>query len=171
MVQYKTLTEKIRDQLTTSDRIIYWDMDGVVANTNLVFYNKFQLKLEDLDKEGKSNEIWSRIDPLIEHGFFENLPVFEPGIKMLNKYIENGYDCQILSSCGESRFDEIKTQKKKWLKNNGITIKQNFVHNALEKGNYAKNKHILIDDRQKCINAFNEKGGIGILFEGFDYYG
>ena len=71
---------------------------------------------------------------------------------------------EILSSSGGVRFhEEVKNQKKFWLKSQGITYKANIVPGRKRKAEYAKTNVVLIDDTDEVITQFNAAGGIGIL--------
>jgi hypothetical protein len=71
---------------------------------------------------------------------------------------------EILSSSGgHKHHDEVKRQKKVWLKRHHIDFTANIVPGRKLKATYAKSDIILIDDTEDVIDDFNMAGGIGIL--------
>ena len=83
---------------------------------------------------------------------------------MLKYIISLDIPVEILSSSGgRLHHEEVKKQKKVWLKRHHIDFTANIVPGRHLKANYAKSDVILIDDTTDVIDDFNMAGGIGIL--------
>jgi phosphoserine aminotransferase len=73
-------------------------------------------------------------------------------------------EVEILTSSGGLNYHEqVKEQKKVWLKKYGIAYKPHVVPGRKHKKEYATPETILIDDTEDVIDSFNKAGGIGIL--------
>lgn len=141
---------------------ILLDMDGVLSDFEKQFgglYGQEALKNRD-------RKLWVEQWPdFIENKQFEKLPKF-PGCDELLSFIRKYPEIQveILTSSGGLKFHEqVKEQKKAWLKKYGIAYKPHVVPGRKHKKEYATPETILIDDTEDVIESFNKAGGIGIL--------
>jgi hypothetical protein len=141
---------------------IYLDMDGVLSDFEKQFgdlYGEEALKNRD-------RKLWTEQWPdFIENKQFEFLPKF-PGCDELLSFIRKHpeIEVEILTSSGGVKFHEqVKEQKKVWLKKYGIAYKPHVVPGRKHKKDYATPETILIDDTEDVIENFNKAGGIGIL--------
>ncbi len=90
--------------------------------------------------------------------------IYRPATTLLKYIISLDVPVEILSSSGgRMHHEEVKRQKKVWLKSHGIDFKANIVPGRHLKADYAKSDIILIDDTTDVIDDFNTAGGIGIL--------
>ncbi len=148
---------------------LYLDMDGVIANFDEA-YNAIQTTSADGRKFRKA---------VMENSIFSDLN-FMPDAEQLLTFVKTlkDIDIEILTSMGT--FDpfvgqEVRRQKKQWLKERNINYKPNFVRTKTEKAKYALNPtiaettlgkflpNILVDDSPGCIDPFIAAGGRGIL--------
>ena len=140
---------------------IYLDMDGVLSDFEKQFgdlYGETALKNRD-------RKLWTEQWPdFIENKQFEVLPKF-PGCDELLGFVRKfPVEVEILTSSGGVKFHEqVKEQKKVWLKKYGIAYKPHVVPGRKHKKEYATPETILIDDTEDVIDSFNKAGGIGIL--------
>jgi len=140
---------------------IYLDMDGVLCDFEERFAQKFGYpSMAVRDRKNFSVE-WPQF---IADKEFETLNWF-PGAKQLLEFIrKQPVEVEMLSSSGGlTHHEEVKRQKKVWLKKHNIAYKPNIVPGRKKKIEYAKPDVILIDDTQDIIRDFNAAGGIGIL--------
>jgi len=165
---YKIVTEKIE----VSPKI-YLDMDGVICNFKKAIHDiDGKTNVEELFKQDANDEglLWKHIAKKGTYDFFSQLEWLPEG-KKLWAFLKDKPNVEILSSLGNKNPDrkETKDAKIKWLKDNEITIPQNFSQSAKEKQKWVKGKHsILIDDYISNIDQWNKAGGTAIHFKTAD---
>lgn len=100
---------------------------------------------------------------LMKKGLFLDLKPIENSIKILTQLNEEGYDVHILTCPQHNEYCYI--EKIKWIKKYlpFINIETNF-HATGNKGMFAKENRILIDDNVKYLNQWNNNSGISIAF-------
>jgi len=134
---------------------IYCDMDGVLAD----FEGGYE-KLTGIDLQGEfkpdGEEFW---DPIAKAGvkFWASLK-WMPGGQQLWNYIKP-YNPKLLSA--PSREESSKIGKYVWVKNKLPGTKL-ILRSANRKKQFANPNSILIDDRIKNIESWEQAGGIGI---------
>lgn len=147
---------------------IFLDLDGVVANFEGHFIEKFNRPLKGI----KDPELWKLVnaDPF----FFEEVPPFD-GAKEFYDWLNNqclhyGYHLSILTACPNDEYQRHALQKKRWVENHlskdvwtlpimGSRNKYLFYNNLGD---------ILIDDFIKNIDAWNTYVGPGIHHKDFN---
>lgn len=138
---------------------IFVDMDGVLADfVKGVEGPKF------LNGPLDPNIYDFRKKELSDKGLFLELPVL-PGTPALIKYIKDtGLYWEILTATGDVNRQRVAADKNFWI---GKHIDPGVLVTCTIKGKhkaaYAREDHILIDDRADNINAWIQAGGIGIL--------
>ena len=140
---------------------IYLDMDGVLSD----FERKFGELYGEAALKNRDRKLWTEDWPdFIQNKQFEELPKF-PGCDELLGFIRKfPVEVEILTSSGGLKFHEqVKEQKKVWLKKNSIVYTPHVVPGRKHKKEYAKPDIVLIDDTEDVIDSFNKAGGIGIL--------
>ncbi len=141
---------------------IYLDMDGVLSDFNQRYKELFNQRASSSRERGeKHDDNWNHF---VEGKNFETLDWYPGGKELLEYIISLDIPVEILSSSGgRMHHEEVKRQKKVWLKSHGIDFKANIVPGRHLKADYAKSDIILIDDTTDVIDDFNTAGGIGIL--------
>ena len=147
-------------------RIVYVDMDGVLADFDRGFYEITGISTDNL----ADDELWARIDAYGKAKFFSELPWMDGGKEMWNFITENFLDVKILSALGKSdKIDKQTTQgKTAWLRHHLPSLHSGdiiLVDNKHRKRHYSKPGDIIIDDTPVVIQEWVKKGGIGILHE------
>lgn len=148
--------------------VIYCDMDGVLTD--------FDNRTREVGYKGPlgygkyGKDLWKIV---IARGvpFWSKMKWLGDGKKLWN-YIEK-YNPVILSSVGNSLTSKLGrngTQgKKEWLKRElGQKTADYAIITAGKKYEFAKPGSILIDDSEKHIKEFKEKGGLAILHKSAD---
>lgn len=147
------------------DYKIFVDMDGVLADF-IVGIKKIIPDYDDAqyDKDAKyRNMMWKAVKKDGDGGgkLWLNLPMMSD-TKKLWAYVKP-YTPEILTATGDPRFGAGE-QKREWVvKHLGKDIVVHVVRKSEDKKQFAKENHILIDDREKSINPWIANGGIGIL--------
>jgi hypothetical protein len=105
----------------------------------------------------------------VHSGGFKTLDMMPNATRLIEElyYLEKDYkfNIEILSSLGNTLYPyEAASDKSKWLLENGIQWKANFVlHKGLKK-RFATPKGILIDDTLQNIYDWEEHHGLGVLW-------
>ena len=145
-------------------RMVYVDMDGVVADFNRGFNELFNLSPDTLTDD----QLWARIEAHGKYKFFAGLP-WMPGGKELWSFItQNFLQVKICTALGKSDATDKQTStgKRTWLITNIPDLRDDdiiMVANKHRKRHYSKSGDIIIDDTEVVIQEWIKKGGIGIL--------
>jgi hypothetical protein len=144
----------------TDKPIIYFDMDGVLADFNGGYEKLF----------GKQPGDSARDDPnvgkLVGSDFFsklDKLPYADELIKTSVKLF-GGYSICSSPLRGDHKNSELN--KRLWIQQHLNPQPDNIVITG-KKDSYAKGKNVLIDDKPKNIIPWRERGGIGILYNAY----
>lgn len=140
--------------------MIYVDMDGVIADFEKRYKEKFKVSPEQT-RDNKS--FGGFFDKFIADKEFATLDMM-PDARLLLQFLDTlSEPKEILSSTASEKWhDNIMPQKKEWLKNHGIQYKANLVPGKKHKYKFATPDSIIIDDTKSVIDDWNKAGGIGI---------
>ena len=138
---------------------IFLDMDGVVADLLAAISRRLDKPVNSIS----SDEIYDflRETAKAKIPIFLEIPKMKDADKLYN-YVKK-YNHQFLTSAGSYATSYIAKQKIEWVRKHFGNVKVDVVSTSKEKAAWAKPYHILIDDRDKSINAWVAAGGIGIL--------
>jgi hypothetical protein len=137
-------------------------MDGVLSDFNKRYREVFREKPAGSRERGEKHD--DKWNTFVEGNNFENLDWYPGGKELLKFIISLDIPVEILSSSGgRLHHEEVKRQKKVWLKRHHIDFTANIVPGRQLKANYAKPDVILIDDTTDVIDDFIVAGGIGLL--------
>jgi hypothetical protein len=141
--------------------MIYVDMDGVIANFEKRYVDKFGVTPESTRK---NNDFANRFDTFINDGEFATLELM-PDAHVLFAYLNSlSIPKEILSSTATPNWHSlVAPQKIVWLNKHNINYAPNLVPGKQHKAKYATPDSVLIDDTPVVIDAWNKAGGIGIL--------
>ena len=148
--------------LKPEDYHIYVDLDGVLADLTS-YIEKVLGQPIQVAGDGDwadSDGIWKKLRPTGEPDFTK-LELLPDAMTLWN-YIKK-YNPSILTATGQP-VEENDKQKREWVKNH--LTGYNEIHTVVasrNKSKWAWPDAILIDDRNKSIDPWREKGGIGIL--------
>src|SRR4051812_19866195 len=109
-----------REKLNSRDRIVYVDMDGVLANFHGYFKQLFgwDLPKGDADKRVElDKKMWDSINQYGKAKFFEELPWVQGSQSMWHFLVDNFINVKICSALGKTNLEEDLTRigKLAWL--------------------------------------------------------
>jgi hypothetical protein len=150
--------------MSTKIEKIYLDMDGVIADFEKRYKERYGIHPSEAESQKKFNGYF---DDFIQTQQFATLDLMPNAHTLINTleniFLEKGIPTEILSSTANiKRHDELSTQKSKWLKDHGILFKQNFVPGKELKYKFATPTSIIIDDTDVVISDWKKAGGIPI---------
>jgi len=140
---------------------VYIDMDGVIADFDKRFKEKFGIR----PQETRNNKHFGGyFKSFIDDAEFSNLDLMPDAHLLLNFVNQFDVTKEILSSTARpENHGMIAPQKQMWLLKHNIHYKANFVPGKALKYKYATPNSIIIDDTKSVIDDWNKAGGIGIL--------
>jgi len=147
--------------------IVYVDLDGVLAN----FFEEWA-KLAGV-KSGNYKDIPSAktdptLDKMVGTDFFSRLPKFPTTDKLLQMITEMFGGYTILSAPLRGDHKNSEAHKRKWIQRE-LAIQPENVIVVGRKDSYATQQdgtpNVLIDDRGKNVQAWSNRGGLGIKYQ------
>lgn len=162
-----------KEKFNSRDRIVYVDMDGVIANFHGYFKELFGWDIPKISSDKKpeiDTKMWDQINGYGKSKFFEELPWISGSQSMWHFIIDNFVNVKILSALGKSDVEDGLTKKGKllWLQHHLPNLKDEdiiLVVNKHQKKHYSRTGDIIIDDTPSVIEDWNNKGGHGIFFK------
>jgi len=156
---------------------IYFDMDGVLANFDVMCPNNKDLNhpSEDLSPEKRAAKklFWQEIEK--QPNFWRDIPVIENTEYLLTTASDVG-EIFVLSKApraekfigGQKYVEFVAKEKRKWIASNlsrFFDAKHVIICNG-QKGKVMQpnNQDVLVDDRQENITEWESHGGVGVLF-------
>lgn len=151
---------------------IYFDMDGVLADFDrgLVEICGITPENQMTKSDAYDDMMWGKVRDAGH--YYDMLKPLEDGVKVFKHLYEiYGDKCEILSAIPKAKRGIVtaKEDKINWVRR---LISEDIVINIVmreEKKDYVKGPgYILIDDLEKNITEWNERGGTGIHFTGYE---
>lgn len=140
---------------------IYLDMDGVIADFNKRYRERYKMEPSEADERGEFNRFF---DKFINDGEFATLDLMPDAMDLINYLRSLSVPTEILSStASEKRDGAIRPQKLEWLSKHKIEFNPILVPGKRHKKDYSNANSILIDDTPVNIDQWRREGGIGIL--------
>ena len=152
------LLEFINEEM--SDPIIYLDMDGVLADFKSGYKKLFGVD-PDISAINDDN-----INKLTGTDFFSTLNKLPHADKIVDLAIKYAGSYSICSSPLRGDAKNSAFYKTEWIKKNLSPQPKQIIITG-KKDSYAKGKNILIDDRQKVLQPWIDRGGIGIWYNAY----
>jgi len=147
---------------------VFFDLDGVLADWEQAFKSRAPVSLEQFSQMNKrdKDEVKKK---LFDYEFFYDMKLLPEGIQLYNSFVEAGVPVAILSATGHINKDEVGRAKIHWVADLlGDKVRTILVDKVEQKGLYVDSNYrtcILVDDRQKAIDAWEAAGGRGLLFK------
>lgn len=145
---------------------LFVDLDGVLVD----FYNHAQQLFPHIDikaareRNPEKKMFWKAVKQHIDSGepFWGGMPPM-PDAMVLWNHVKQ-FHPTILTATGYTAKDVSAREKQEWVRQHlGPNVPIILVEEAKHKSEYAAPNHILIDDQNKAIGPWVEKGGVGIL--------
>ena len=153
----------------TNNTIIYFDMDGVLADFDLAYRQVMGVPVSEFSKLPCAKKDKIKED-IFSYDYFRNMKPIQKGLELLKFYQDHYETVVILSATSDtSHKEEVERAKREWLQQHVGDIPAYFSERAEFKYQAMKlfpsfTSHVLIDDRLKSLEPWIENGGVGILF-------
>lgn len=147
-----------------NDGLVFVDMDGVVSDFDGHMLDVYGRPMSDFTSQQKT-QFWDA--GCIAKRFFANSKPIQEGIELVRRLCDAGITISFLTSTGgQLQHVEIAKQKLDFLQRHGLGhLPVAFATGTKCKASFANPQTTLIDDREKVVNAFSERGGTTYLFE------
>ena len=145
---------------STNRPIVYFDMDGVLADFNGGYQKLFGKPPSDSAKDDPN------VSKLVGSDFFSTLKKLPGADELINIAVKLFGSYSICSSPLRNDHKNSELNKRYWIAKHLNPQPDNIVITG-KKDSYAKGKNILIDDKPKNIIPWRERGGIGILYNAY----
>lgn len=147
---------------------VFFDLDGVLADWEHAFKKYAPVSLKHFNQMTKDQKDKIK-EKLFDYEFFYDMKVIESGYRLYRSFVSAGVPVAILSATGHINKDEVTRAKLHWVADNlGDGVRVILVDKVEQKGMYVDPDYrtsILVDDRQKAIDAWEVAGGRGLLFK------
>ena len=141
---------------------IFLDMDGVLADFNLGVETLTGTHFPNTDQG--HNDYDDRKEELTNKRLFRHLPIMKDMHDLIGYVRHTGLPWEILTAAGVVNRELVVWDKQEWIKEHvSPTVVVTCTMTGSQKGMFAIRGSVLIDDRQKNIDAWEKHGGIGIL--------
>ena len=154
----------------TNSTIIYFDMDGVLADFDLAYRQAMGVPVTEFNKLPCAKKDKIKED-IFSYDYFRNMKPIQKGLELLKFYQDHYETVVILSATSDtSHKEEVERAKREWLQQHVGDIPAYFSERAEFKYQAMKlfpsfTSHVLIDDRLKSLDPWIGNGGVGILFK------
>lgn len=140
---------------------IYLDMDGVIADFNKRFKERFKIEPKDAQTYKEFDSFFIKF---IAEQDFATLDLMPEAMELIEFLRSLSIPTEILSSTSSEKKDgDIRPQKLEWLKKHNIEFTPILVPGKRFKKDYSNANSLLIDDTPANIDQWRREGGIGIL--------
>ena len=141
---------------------IYLDMDGVLADFNTGV--EYLTGEEFPNTPDGHNNYDLRKEELTNKRLFRMLPPMHDMYDLVGYVRHTGLPWEILTAAGTVNRELVVYDKNEWIKEHvSPTVVVVCTMSGSQKGGFATEGGVLIDDRQKNLDAWEANGGIGIL--------
>ncbi len=141
---------------------IFIDMDGVLADFNTGVETLTGREFPNTDQG--HNDYDERKEELTNKRLFRMLPPMPDMYDLVGYVRHTGLPWEILTAAGVINRELVVYDKNEWIREHvSPTVVVTCTMTGSQKGMFAIKGSVLIDDRQKNLDAWEEHGGIGIL--------
>lgn len=145
---------------------IFIDMDGVLADFLRGVEQPEYIGHPLTNDDAGHNEYDLRKEELTNKRLFGMLPPMVDYADLIGYIKHTGLPWEILTAAGTVNRELVVYDKNTWVRKYiDPTVVVTCTYSGSQKGAFAKKGFVLIDDRPKNIEAWEDNGGIGILHE------
>ena len=144
--------------------LVFVDMDGVVSDFDGHFMDVYGKPMDSMTNKEKGR-FWDA--ECVALRFFANSPAIEEGCNLVTNLGASGFSVVFLTSTGgQLQHIDIAKQKLDFLNRAGFWMYPVvFATGTESKAKFASPDSVLVDDRQKVVDAFRGNGGTAHLFK------
>jgi hypothetical protein len=144
--------------------LVFIDMDGVVADFDKHVVEVYGKPMESMTNKEK-DRFWDA--ECVAFRFFANSPLIQEGASLVKSLCEASFPVSFLTSTGgQLQHIEIAKQKLDFLQRHGFgDLPVAFATGTASKATFASPSNVLVDDREKVVDAFRSNGGVAHLFQ------
>lgn len=149
-----------------SEVVYHFDMDGVLCDWVSMYNERGTIPLEVFSEFSREHREALKAE-LFDYDFFRDMRPIEAGVAMLKDAVASGRRVRIVSATGRVNRGQVMAAKRHWVAEHiSPSIEVLFVDKVEEKHVHMVRgaTNVLIDDRQIAVDAWEAKGGIGVLF-------
>lgn len=147
---------------------VFFDLDGVLANWEQAYKANCNIPLKTFNSMSKAEKNAVK-EKLFDYDFFYDMWPIDAGLELYRSFVHAGVPVTILSATGLINKEEVARAKMHWVADVlGDKVRVILVDKVEQKGMYMDPSYrtcILVDDRQKAIDAWEAAGGRGLLFK------
>lgn len=143
--------------------LVFFDMDGVLSDFEGHVFKTYGKSMSEMTNKQK-DKFWDA--ECVSNRFFANSQPIPEGFELLKQLEDAGLEVIILTSTGgQLQHIDIAKQKLDFLQQHGLGyLPVAFATGTKSKASFANAATVLVDDREKVVDAFREGGGIAHLF-------
>ncbi len=143
--------------------LVLVDMDGVVSDFDRHIETVYGKPMSEMTNKEK-DKFWDA--ECVSNRFFANSPPIPEGLEFVKRLNDAGIEMTFLTSTGgQLQHIEIAKQKLDFLQRYNMgRLPVAFATGTECKASFAKPGTVLVDDREKVVNAFRGRGGVAHLF-------
>lgn len=148
---------------------LFVDMDGVFVDYEKHFNMHSDVELSVYNNNDSFEEELDELKKMFvkDKEFFLHAPIMDDGLELYEKllFIQRKHNVfiSLLTAVGKHHPEIAVEQKMAWAEKNVPLLDFNYVIRSHHKANFARPYTLLIDDRNKSLKPFLDKGGKGIL--------
>ncbi len=147
---------------------VFFDLDGVLADWERAYKANCNIPLKTFSNMSKAEKNAVK-EKLFDYLFFYEMRPITSGMDLYRSFVNAGVPVAILSATGHINKDEVARAKIHWVADNlGGDVRLILVDKVEQKSQYVDPNYrtcILVDDRQKAVDAWEAAGGRGLLFK------